>query len=479
MQFTNKISTKNLTRISFGAVLVLLLVKFLLPLFIFDLPLGYDPGIYRYLFVRHAQGFPPFVLGDIDAWATGHPLGLFFFTSILIKMGIPVDWFMGWIWNLMPVALLLTLAWATSKTHGKKFGIIILLVGLISTPYYDGFTGMYWKTYFSLLFVVLTFGFLDRRSWIAVPMAVIALASHHQTGLLFALALGTHWIVLGRKNYKEKWWKRITIIGLASFIVAAAVYAPVWKEVIAVHIPYMLTKWGDESLGGSFPPAIFYLRTNGILLALGILGFVVNVRRNRKMCYWHYAALWAAALVILRFYFYRRFYLHLDFFLIPFAAYGITVLWKSLQRKLVPIIVCLLLVTQGYLSIETAKVRVPDISSLDFKVVSNLEELVPEDAYVIALENRTATWMLGWLPMNKVAAPGLFNLNWDYETWEKFLLGSEKDRSLLLKKLKGPVYFVITPLLINYYKDQLQGFVDDPCIEIVPNTPLLRSLCSK
>src|SRR5690242_15865719 len=77
-------------------LIILLTIKFLWPLFQYHIPLGYDAGIYRYLFVRHAQGFPPFWLGPIDPWAKGHPLGLFFFSTILMRIGVPVDWLIGW-----------------------------------------------------------------------------------------------------------------------------------------------------------------------------------------------------------------------------------------------------------------------------------------------------------------------------------------------------------------------------------------------
>lgn len=113
-----------------------MLVRYLRTLFLTDIPIGYDVGIYRYLFLRHGDAFPPFVLGDIEPWARGHPLGLFFFSTLLLKIGVPVDWLIGWVWNFMPVLLLTTLALVRGKRDLTHIAAI-LLVGSLSIAFYD------------------------------------------------------------------------------------------------------------------------------------------------------------------------------------------------------------------------------------------------------------------------------------------------------------------------------------------------------
>ena len=75
-------------------IVVLLIAKFFYSLFVFDVPLGFDPGMYRYLFVKYAREFPPFSLPDLRPWAQEYPFGLFIITSYLIKAGIPMDYLM-------------------------------------------------------------------------------------------------------------------------------------------------------------------------------------------------------------------------------------------------------------------------------------------------------------------------------------------------------------------------------------------------
>src|SRR3989344_4303219 len=125
-------------------LILLLLDKFLWPLFLYRIPLGFDVGIYRYLFLQHAEGFPPFIIAPMDVWALGHPLGLFFFSTLLMKLGVPVEWLLGWIWNLVPVVLAAVLAWVTGKREGRAIGVLTLLMALLSIAYFDGFAMMYW-----------------------------------------------------------------------------------------------------------------------------------------------------------------------------------------------------------------------------------------------------------------------------------------------------------------------------------------------
>src|SRR3989338_11394615 len=89
--------------------ILLLLLKFFWSFFSFEVPLGYDPGIYLYLFFHYAEAFPPFFFPDLPPWAREHSLGLFLFVSPLVKLGVPVDWFVGWLWNLFPVLLAVVL----------------------------------------------------------------------------------------------------------------------------------------------------------------------------------------------------------------------------------------------------------------------------------------------------------------------------------------------------------------------------------
>lgn len=458
---------------------LVLAFKFLWPFFTYDLPLGYDPGIYRYLFLRHAEGFPPFVIGEMDAWAHNHPLGLFFFSTVLLRAGIPVDWLIGWIWNVFPIILVATFAWITARREGTATGVLVLLVGALSVPLYDGFSAMYWKTFVALFFVIWTFYLLEKRSLFAVIPGMLTLVTHNQTGLLFALTIGTWWAIQMVHKRNDPKWRKASVLGAAVIILAALAYLPVWKQAIGDHIIPLLTLRGDNVPAGSFPPVGFYLKMNGILLVAGFYGCVLSFRKNRTLSLWLLAVLWSAAFVFLRLFFYRRFFLQLDFFLLPFAAIGIADCRRRLPPMLGELALVAFIAAQGYLSYQVLLLRQPDIDMETFEIVTSLQAIVPSDAMVLTLENKSTTWVRGWLPHNEVAGPGLFSLPWTREQWEQLLYGSHDEKAQLLRLLPGKVYMVLTPLFFDYYGEFAHKFVSDDCFEPQENTPLLLVTCGR
>lgn len=463
-----------------------LLVKFCWPLVSFDMPLGYDPGFYRYLFLVHATGFPPFALADLEPWARGHPLGLFFFSTVLIRLGVPVDWLIGWVWNVFPVVLAGALALTVRRRHGGLAAVFTLLAALLSVAYFDGFAAMYWKTYASLFWAVLAYDALDRRSWWSVPLGFLAVVTHHQTGLLFGLAF-TAWIILPLLPFTRSTEKVIDaamgmkrlfmLAGFGLFILAAGVlaYLPVWKEAVLDHLPALLGR--GEVASGSFPPATFYLRTQGLLLAAGAYGFWLSLRRERWTL-WQLSVLWCLVFVVLRLLFYRRFFLQLDFFLLPFAGIALADLWRRFPLPSGRGALAVLCAIQLFIMQQSIIGRGPIVDDETYAAVVAARDVVPEEGYVLTLENESAVVLRGWLPEHHVGGPGLFESVWALPEWEVFLLGESWERETMLSRLPyRPVYIFATPYFRQYYAEYADTFLQDPCFEETAVPMLLRASC--
>lgn len=461
-----------------------LIAKFFWPLIVFDMPLGYDVGIYRYLFLKHAQGFPPFVVTDLEPWARGHPLGLFFFSTMFLRMGLPVDWLIGWIWNCFPVVLALSLGWIIGHKEGKVVGVLALLAALLSIAYFDGFAEMYWKTYASLFFCVWTYYFLERKSLWAIVCGIFTLAIHHQTGLLFALAVAS-WALLPlipfshttpTKLTKQQSKKHAATIGFFGFLmlfIGMLWYVPVWDATVMAHIVSVFRN--DTTSIGTFPPALFYVRTSGILLALGAYGFARSVMKERWTL-WQMSVLWSFLFVALKLFFYRRFFLQLDFFLLPFAAIGIVDLWKRAIPGARGILIFLLFV-QLLLTQRAAVMKQPLLDLASLSVIEKLSEGLPRNTMVIALENESVMLLRGWLPEHRVGGPGLFDVPWNQQQWETFILGSHEDRSFLLRSLHSPVILFVAPFFLDYYGPFAESFLRDPCFTMTEDPHLYHVTC--
>ncbi|MFH0770991.1 MAG: hypothetical protein V1926_06520 [Candidatus Peregrinibacteria bacterium] len=463
----------------------LLIAKYFFTLFLFDVPLGYDPGIYRYLIVKYAAAFP-FSLPALRPWAQEYPYGLFLFTSVLVKAGIPVDWFLGWIWNAMTVILLCTLAWVTGKREGVRVGVLTLLMAFLSVAYFDGFASMYWKTFLALFFLILVFHAFERSSPWMVPLGALTILCHNQTGLILALVFMLWWIVHLPSRWKDPQFRKLTIAFAAIAVLGLVWYAPIWFRAFWAPLKSVFLLRGAQAPGGEFADPVQYLMTEGILLAFGIAGWVMSVRRE-KGSVWQLAPLVCAVFVVGKLVFYRRFFLQLDFFLLPFAAMALHRAWNDVSpRRVLAIstrtLLVILIAVQAFVSIREAPLQAVRHSSFVdgsmLRTFAALSDVIEPNAAIISLENQSGVWLLGMMPDHLIGAPGLFDYpGWSYPMWEKFLYGSHEDRLGLLAPLPRPLYFLTSDFFLRYYGSFADAFLKDPCFEQVQGTELLRVIC--
>lgn len=465
---------KHAIALSWVVLLALLLLKFLLPYFRFDMPLGYDPGIYRYLFLRYSEAFPH--LPDLPLWAKEHPAGLFLIAAPFLRLGLPVDMLLGWIWNLVPVLLAAIFAFVIGRQKGHRLGVLLLVAAFLAQAYFDGFVGMYWKTYVALLFMVLALASLERLSFWFPVFAFLTFIIHHQTGLLLGLVAGS-WLMLTlprRWNDPKMRW----IAGglLLVFLLAAVFYLPQWKSAVRDPFLSIFVYRGSEAPGGSFPDPSYYFKITGILLGFGVWGFLQSLRREWGTP-WQLAVLWTLPFILLKLVFYRRFFLQLDFFLFPFAALGILDLWQRGRQQGYRVILVAVVLFQAALSFQGSSARTPLMDDRVFDVVAEASKASPEDPLIV-LDNVSAPWILGWLPERSIGGPGLFNVpGWTYPQWEAFIYGSHEEREELLRPLPSNTHFLLTPFFMEHYGVHAESLLTDTCLRRVSPT-LFQSLCS-
>lgn len=460
------------------AVVAAVVLKFIVPLALYDIPLGYDPGMYRYLFLHYAESLRSFSLPVLLPWAQEYPPGLFLLLSPLVAWGLPVDALIGWVWNVFAILLICVLAYVIRKRSGATVGTSVLLMGLLSQPYFDGFSAMYWKVFASLLFCILTYHLLERASWLCIPTAFLVVVTHQQTGLILALSLAMWWLIQIPKNFRDKRFQRLTLAFGLTGIIALAWYIPQWERAIRSPLLSLLLLRGDAVQAGTFPEPAFYVRTSVVLLSLGVIGFLRSFRKEFGSL-WQLSVLVSLVFIVLRLVFYRRFFLQLDFFLLPFAAEALVWVWSMAKSRLVQGLIVMFVMLQLAMSLQVAMIRTPQVRAEDIALITHAARMIPEGSSVITLENFSSPWVRGWIPYHTVGAPGLFDYpGWSYGEWESFITGTDEDRRTLLQGLSGAVYFFLSPAFYNYYGERAGGVLHDPCLQKVNGAPLLLSLCS-
>ena len=461
-----------------GSLIGLLVAKFYWPLFAFDVPLGYDPGIYRYLFLQYADALGSLSMPVLPAWAGEHPPGLFVLGAVLMKMGLSPDALIGWVWNAIPVLLACVLAWVTSARKGNAVGIIVLGCALISQAYFDGFFAMYWKVYAALIFVCLTFHFAEKFSPWFLLTALITVTIHHQTGLIMVMSLGTWWLLQLRSQWKNPLYRTYTVGICIIAVLGFLVYLPHFERMFWSPLKSIFLLRGDDAPAGAFPDLQFYLTTMFVLFSFGVIGFIRSLRTERGTL-WQLAVVSCAIFIIFQLVFYKRFFLHLDFFLLPFAAEAVFWLWNRYTQNLQRALIVAIVGVQTIVSTQTMLIREPRISSEQFAMIHTIKNVAPKGATVLTLDNVTAPWLLGWMPLHRIGAPGLFDYpKKTYEDWENFVFGSPADRREFLSSIDGDIYLYTSPVFFMHYGEQAQVIVADPCLEQLGELPLFHFTCT-
>ncbi len=501
------------------ALAALLLIKFCWSLTVSAVPFGYDAGIYRALFTWHAMGWPPFMPMPVPPWAQSHPLGLFAFSSLLLKMGMPVDVLLGWGWNLFAAVPAFVLAAVMWKSRSPKVAVALLCVAVLSVAQYEGFIAMYAKVFAALAWCALALHLFELRNrWWVLP-GMFVLATHLQVGLILgvtvvswcvqrfvagsrkdalfgawtgilALALGGAWywqnfvysvlpsagkVVASVDGSAVLMGICILALAMAAFLsmrrVSVAAFARP-SGTCAMYGVLLLVALGIGQLelhpqatpSGSFLPALEYVWLSFPLLLLSCIGLALSVRSNRCGDTWQWAVVWSAAFVLAKFFFYLRFLLLLDFFLLPFAAIALEELWcgsKRMWRWLAILFVCV----QCILAVQRLQQLRPEFSTEQLQAIAVMEQRIAPRSTVLVLDTSIAPWAMGLLPRADVVAPGMFQSP-SYKHWEQFMYGTHADRVAFFGMFRKPAFVYAGPAFHAFYPSEVQSAVlQDPCMQ--------------
>lgn len=515
-----------------AVVVLLLIAKYFWSLYLYpDVPFGYDAGIYRFLFIRHSGVPPPFDAATLPPWAQVHAPGLFVITNILMHLGVSADMLIGWIWNLLPIVCAVVLAAVVRRRHGDMAGYFVLVAALLSTVQYEGFLMMYQKTFVALLWCALAFSAFEAGSRLWVILGMLAIATHQQIGLVFVVAIGSSMTTSVVLHNRPIPFRRCGEFAL-TVLLGALWYFPTYERSLQDHMPQLLESgtllaflaaviivggfsallvwlpqknrrllWitgaavcvvllsllpvvldspdilalltpRTDTAGGAFLSLGEYLKLSLPLLLAGVAGLALSLEKERGTP-WQWAALWCAVASLGMFFFYRRFLLPLDFFLLPFAALAFAALWK--HKTTGRAVLAVLVILQGGLLLHRMSTIDPVVKPEWLQEFAALPESVPAGSTVIVMDNM-APWVVGFLPDTSVSGPGIFD-SLPLSEWEKFLLGSDADRTEFFSKYKKGTFFYVTDVFRGYYPPDVQSVLAHPCLTAMSARGLYQSTC--
>lgn len=391
-----------------------------------DVPLGYDPGIYRSYFLAFVELFPNITYDSLEPWMKeAFPPAVWMITWLIHNfIWVHLDRFLTrWVWRQ---SVLLSLGmYVMCRPFWKSVAVIASLLSRISFVQYQLFWWNYIKQLWWAFFVLIALWLLVRRKYVLmIPLVSMLFLIHRPAGLVMWGVIWVYilWLIIIQFKKWEPLWKKsmsIASIVLISWIIAFPLYWELFDvQILPLLSRFLLTldvpnyvSWSND--WWTFLTLYDLFVTNGFVVLLSLYWWVV-MRRKKWWTVLHAWLIFCSLWVFLQMDFYRRMIWYADLFFISCASYWIHTLWKlwwnfSLSWKIIKILLIIVWCIHGLLfSYRVERTWRPIMQADEFAFFQSLPDLLPEDAVVMSTFS-TYSWWLKWRSERPTLAPWLFN----------------------------------------------------------------------
>lgn len=416
-------------------MLILILIGFillrLLPYLFWLVPTGYDAGIYLFLF----KVFP-----QIPEWQKiGFSPGLFWLSWLLTKLGLTPESLLVPLQITAEVFLFGCLYWVVKKLIDKKTALLAVFLLTVSAVQFRAFWYFYVKNVFALGLMLLALYFLSQKKLVkALVFSLLTAIFHLPTFLMLFL-------IMVLSNLKTA--------GLA-ILLGGLAYLTNFQLGIKPFLQPLLTI--SKGSSGSF-----YSLTISWLLTLLYLPLAIYGLKNKsKLKPFLIGLIVCLVWVVMRLFFFNRFFITLNIFLIFWAAIGLKQLmdkykqhWDLFQFYFAACII--------FIVAFIFKTGQPLINRQLLNEVKSFK--AEENASLLSTGKADAAWLLGWTEYPVIAwGYGGEDKYWDRQQWQRIFdpVGVE-EKVKLFKLLPQPVYVFLNETNLNFLTDLQQP----PCFE--------------
>lgn len=416
-------------------ILTLFLVLRILPNIFYQVPLGYDAGIYLYLF----KIFP-----QIPQWQKlGFSPGLFYLTWPLTKLGIAPESLLIPLQIAAEVFLFGCLYWVVKKLIDKKTALLAVFLLTISAIQFRAFWYFYVKNIFALGLMILALYFLAQKKLVkTLAFSFLVAIFHLPTFLMLFL------IVL---------LSNLKIAGLV-ILLGGLTYLTSFQQAIKPFLQPLLTI-SKGSSGSFYSLTISWLLTL-LYLPLAIYGLSCFKKNKANLKPFLAGAIVTLVWVMMRLFFYNRFFITLNIFLIFWAAIGLKQLMEKYRQHLD---LFQFYFASGIIFIAAFifKTGQPLINKQLFKEIKAFK--AEENASLLTTGKADAAWLMGWTDYPVISwGYGGNDKYWDREQWQRIFDPVKVEEKIqLFKLLPEPIYVFLNETKLNSLTDLQQP----PCFE--------------
>lgn len=415
-------------------MLILILVGFillrLLPYWFYQVPTGYDAGIYLFLF----KTFP-----QIPQWQKlGFSPGLFYLTWPLTKLGFPAEAILVPLQIVAEVFLFGCLYWVVKKLIDKKTALLAVFLLTVSAIQFRAFWYFYIKNIFALGLMLLALYWLSQKKPVkALVFSFLTAIFHLPTFLILFLTVLV---------------SNLKIAGL-TILLAGLAYLANWQLAIKPFLLPLLKV--NSNSGGSF----YNLPVSFLLTALYLPLAIYGLKNKSNLRPFLAGVVITLVWVVMKLFFYNRFFITLNIFLIFWAAIGLKQLMEKYRQHLD--------LWQFYFA-----AGVIFIIAFIFKTGRPLitRQLLTEikafqaepEAVILSIDKADTAWLIGYTGRPVIARGyGGQDQYWTANQWQQIFSAGVNEKVELFKLLPQPVYVFINDK--NLYT--LTNLRQPPCFE--------------
>ena len=426
----------------------LILAAKIIPFLLAKAPLGYDSGIYRGI-IDFFSARLPYLPVSPGNWQMAEPWGLFLSTNLLSLVGWSTNQILYGYYIVLNLLLGAAVYVLVKEHFGRKAAICSLFLFAVSITQFRAFWMMYYKNILALFLMLMAFYLLERKSWLAVPIAGFLGAAHRPTFLIFGLAMAGYFLATVLKRGCSSKKKYIFISGLGILTVALSLYIYNPQAILnflSGDVEEMVQTFGPDSAttGKFFFNFQFYRQMTTLYLPLAILG-LIRLIQKRKFNPLFFCFIFSFIIVYFNLIFHNRFIIPLDIMVVVLSGVALSVLavkfWSTLSGKAAVIVFLLGVLYVFGICVKDMK---PLISNAELAEIESLSGIAKENDYVMAVTSYYSPWVYGFSG-RKAITPRLFEYDkWSVLKWKTFWsTGNLELRHQLLDEYEKPLYVFI------------------------------------
>ncbi|NRH21508.1 hypothetical protein HOO68_05715 [Candidatus Gracilibacteria bacterium] len=154
--------------------------------FVYDIPYGYDPGFFRYAIQVSIDALPSISAPTSPYLPYNEPLyGIL--TTVLTFIGYSSDTIIGPFLGFLSIFTAFCIYFFAKQSYNRSVGLVAASIFLLSIVQFEEYWWNYWRNILGIIFLIISLGFLLRKS----PLAILTIAGlftiHRPSALYFAV----------------------------------------------------------------------------------------------------------------------------------------------------------------------------------------------------------------------------------------------------------------------------------------------------